>query len=169
MKDRGRRAGDMRRSQTGRQREMKTSPPVTAAGSACREANRAADQAAADDTRQRLRKQGIIPVERDDAIAPIVGADEDVLAMRRSVGLERRHPPEEPDGGIGGDLYVTSSRLIHLGRAVISYDLDDVRDAVVIGGGLQIVIGRNVGIALRVDDPLVLRVEIAEARAARPG
>ena len=68
--------------------------------------------------------------------------------------------------GLPGDLYVTTRRLVHLGRSTVAYSLDEIREADVAAGQLLLVVGDNRGVAIDVGDPRLLRVEIAAARAA---
>jgi hypothetical protein len=126
----------------------------------------AADAAAADLVRRQLRERGIVPLEPDPRIGTMVGPEERVVAVRHDVSLERRRGWRQPDGGIGGDLYVTTRRLVHLGPPTVEYPLADVREVVVATGALRMVVAGNLGVEIRVRDPRVLRVEIAAAREA---
>ena len=134
----------------------------------------AADEAAARDARARFRGGPIAPIEPDACIAEILAAGEDVLAVRRSALVERRQPPPgtagwPPGVGLGGDLYVTSSRLALVGRTTLTYDLDAIRDAVVSGERLLLTLRDGAGVIVYVAQPRLLRVEIGAARAKRAG
>jgi hypothetical protein len=120
----------------------------------------------ADEARRRLQEQGIVPIEPDDRIGVMLGPDELVLAVRRSASLDRRHVHRADDPGLCGDLYVTSQRLVHLGRSAVVYGLDEIREADVAANQLLLVVGENRGVVIDVGDPRFLRVEIAAARAA---
>jgi hypothetical protein len=110
-----------------------------------------------------------VAIEPDDLVAPLLEPDEVVVAVRRSVWLERRQGQREAGEGLAGDLYVTSRRLIHLGRFRVDYGLGEIRDAVDAPGALRLIVGEDRGIQISVDDPRVLRVEIAALReTARP-
>jgi hypothetical protein len=124
------------------------------------------DEALADEARRRLREQGIIPIEPDDRVAAFLDPDEILVAVRRSASIERRQHPRGGDPGLRGDLYLTSHRLVHLGRARVVYELEEIREAVVASRQLLLVVGDNRGVAIDVGDPRLLRVEIAAARAA---
>ena len=105
-------------------------------------------------------------MEADCRIGAMLGLDEDLVAVRRAVAVERRRPcPDEPTG-VGGDLYVTTRRLLHLGRMSLAYDLEEIREAVVAGDQLLLVLDDGMGLSIAVDDPSLLRVEIAAARRA---
>jgi len=124
-----------------------------------------ADEAAADEARRRLREQGIVPIEPDDRIGVMLAPEELVLAVRRSVSLERREGWREPGGGLRGDLYVTTRRLVHLGRVRVEYALGDIQEAVVAESALRLVIGER-GVEIAVRDPRLLRVQISAVREA---
>ena len=103
----------------------------------------------------------------DGRIAPLLDPDEHVLAVRRSVVLDRRLPPPRSSSpaSLSGDLYVTSKRLVLVGRLTLAIDLDEVEDAVVSGERILLIMGNGNGAALDVARPRQLRVEIATARA----
>ena len=92
--------------------------------------------------------------------------DELVLAVRRSVALDRRQPDSAARHGLDGDLYVTTHRLLHLGQHRITYSLEEIREAVVVGDELLLMLEDGLGVAIAASDPRLLRVEIAAARAA---
>ena len=48
------------------------------------------DEASAEGARRELREQGIVPIEPDERIGVLLAPGEDVVAVRRSVRLERR-------------------------------------------------------------------------------
>ena len=92
--------------------------------------------------------------------------DELVVTMRHATEVDRRQPEPVRCHGLGGDLYVTTRRLIHLGRGSIAYRLEDIREAMVVGDQLRLVVCDGTGVTIAVADPRLLRVEIAAARAA---
>jgi hypothetical protein len=120
----------------------------------------------ADEARRRLHEQGIVPIEPDARIGVMLAPGELVLAVRRSASLDRRHVRREDDPGLCGDLYVTTRRLVHLGRSAVVYGLDEIREADIAANHLLLVVGDNRGVVIDVGDPCLLRVEIAAARAA---
>lgn len=126
----------------------------------------AADEAAADDARWRLREQGIVPIEPDERIGIMLVPGERVVAVRRDVSLERRKGWHDPVEGLGGDLYVTTRRLVHVGRMPVEYPLAEIQEAEVATRALRLVVGAGRGVEIGVHDPRVLRVEIAAAREA---
>jgi hypothetical protein len=125
------------------------------------------DEAVAAEARIRYRAEGIAPLEPDAAIRPLLGEGEFPLAVRLSVALDRREPPQaHRPPGIAGDLYVTSRRLVLVGRRPLTLDLADVADAVISGERLQLVMRDGTCVTLDVDQPRLLRVQISAARAA---
>jgi len=90
-----------------------------------------------------------------------------VVTVRHATEVDRRQPEPVRRHGLGGDLYVTTRRLIHLGRGSVVYRLDDIQEAVVVGDQLRLVVCDGTGVSITVGDPRLLRVEIAAARAAR--
>lgn len=125
-----------------------------------------ADEAAASEARRRYRRERMIPIGPDPTIAPFLNVGEVVLAVRRSVGLERRTAAMASGPGASGDLYLTSARLVLLGRAYTEICLNEIQEVLLSGGRLLLVLRDGTGISLAVDRPQLLRVEIAAVRAA---
>ena len=125
------------------------------------------DEAAADAARERYRTQPMAALDPDARIGPLLAPGERVLAVRRSAMVDRREPvlgSDEPSG-LGGDLYLTSRRLVLVGRHTLSLALDDIEEAMLSGDQLLLVMRDGQGAALGVAQPRLLRVEIAAARA----
>jgi 6-phosphofructokinase len=139
------------------------------AASAASSAPTAADETSADEARRRLHEQGIVAIEPDDRIGPLLEPDELVLAVRRSASLERRQRCRDDAPGLSGDLYVTTRRLVHIGRASVAYRLDEILEADVGASHLLLVVAESRGVTIQVADPRLLRVEIAAARSAARG
>jgi len=125
-----------------------------------------ADANSADDARRRLREQGIVAVEPDGRIGVMLGPGERVVAVRHGVSIERRKDTRDPAEGLLGDLYVTTSRLVHLGSVPVEIKLLDIMEAVAATGALRLVVGDGRGVEIRTSDPCLLRVEIAAVREA---
>jgi hypothetical protein len=124
------------------------------------------DEATADDARRRLRERGIVALEPDPRIGVMLAPGERVVALRRSVSLERRKDVHDPDQALHGDLYVTTARLVCLGPVPVAVPLAEIREAVVAAGALRLVVGDGRGLEIRTGDPNLLRVEIAAVREA---
>jgi hypothetical protein len=129
------------------------------------------DEAAASEARARYRQLGVESVESDDTILPLLAPGERVLALRHSVGLDRRQASAQAPtiDSVRGDLYVTTERLVHVGDEVLDFRLDDVQDSALAGERVLLILRDGVGIVLNADRPRLLRVQIAAARAARAG
>jgi hypothetical protein len=151
-------------------------PDANASSSALRDADaivgRAAeDEAAALAARERYRDREIEPIEPDARIAGFLAPGESVLAVRLSALLDRREPrvgarcPGYP--GLAGDLYITSCRIVHVGRFVLEYDLAAIREAVISAEHLLLILCDGAGVILDVDRPRLLRVQINAARSRR--
>lgn len=130
-----------------------------------------ADEAAADEARERYRTQPHAMLEPDARIAPLLAAGEHVVAVRRSALLDRREPAVGSDvpTGLAGDLYLTSRRLVLVGRLTLSFHLDEIEEAMLSGERLLLVMPGGQGASLDVAQPRLLRVEIAAARVAASG
>ena len=134
-------------------------------------ARAAEDEAAADQARERYRTETMAELEPDARIAPLLADGERVVAVRRSAMLDRRQPVvgwDQPTG-LGGDLYVTSRRLALVGNVTLSFELDDVEEAMLSGERLLLVLRGGQGISIDATRPRLLRVEIATARSAARG
>lgn len=134
-------------------------------------ARAAADEAAAGEARERYRVQPLLALEPDARIAPLLAPGELLVAVRRSVMLDRHPSRSGPDDpmGVGGDLYLTARRLVLLGRIALSFDLDEIEEAGLSGERLLIVMRNGSSVALDVARPRLLRVEMGCARAAARG
>lgn len=134
-------------------------------------ARAAADAAAADQARERYRTQRMPVLEPDARIAPLLTPDERLLAVRRSVMVDRRESKRGRDDpiGVAGDLYVTDRRIIVVGRLTLSFDLDDIEEVGVSGERLLLVMQDGIGVSLDAGQPRLLRVELGIARASARG
>lgn len=130
-----------------------------------------ADETAADVARERYRTQPMAALDPDARIGPLLAPGECVLAVRRSAMVDRREPvlgSDEPSG-LAGDLYLTSQRLVLVGRHTLAFDLDEIEEAMLSGDQLLLVLRGGQGAALGVAQPRLLRVEIAAARQPAGG
>jgi len=130
-------------------------------------ARAAADDAAAGEARDRYRTQLMPALEPDGRIAPLLAPGEHVLAVRRSVMLDR-YPSRSGSAippGAGGDLYLTARRLVFLGRIALSFDLDEIEEVGLSGERLLLVRRDGSSVSLDAAEPRLLRVEIGSARA----
>ena len=126
------------------------------------------DDAAAAVARARYRTHRMPSLPHDERIRPLLAPRERVLAVRDSARAERRQPSPgtHPIGGLTGSLYVTSCRLILVGRITLAYDLETIDEAVLSGERLLLVFRDGQGLTLEVAQPRLLRVELSAARTA---
>lgn len=126
-----------------------------------------ADEAAAIAARERLRTAPLPSIETDRSIAPQLGKDELLHNLRRSAIL--RAPGDDRALGYGGTLYLTSERLVHIGQVTVNVQLTDIAETSLAGERLLITLRGGDGLTLDVDQPRLLRIEIAAAlRGLRP-
>ena len=121
------------------------------------------DETAADALRLALREGPMQPVPADDTVSPLLQPDEQVLATRVSAVL---NPPAGGPGlpGYGGALYVTTQRLLHVGRMLVAIPLRQVREVSLAGERLLLTLDGGDGMSLETDQPRLLRVQISAAQ-----
>ncbi len=129
------------------------------------------DEAAADAARSLYRAEGVVAVPPDSRIQHLLAPGEGLLAVHHAVVADSR---AADDGvgippGVSGALYLTTDRLIFTGGVFVAHLLGDVVEAVVAGEDVLLVMRDGVGLRVSVDEPRLLRVQIAAARAARRG
>lgn len=129
-------------------------------------ARAAADEMAAAAARARYRNEAMPSLPPDDRIGPLLGPDERVVAVRASARLERRQPAPGMRAplGLAGALYVTSRRLVLVGRLTLAYELEAIEEAVLSDERLLLVLHDGRGLTLEVAQPRLLRVELWAAR-----
>ena len=122
------------------------------------------DEIAARAARDRLREGPMLPIDPDATISPLLHPGELVLSQRSAVLL---NPPSgDPSiAGYGGALYVTSQRLIHTGRLLVSIGLEQIREVSLAGERLLLTLDGGEGMSLEAEQPRLLRVEISAAIA----
>jgi hypothetical protein len=147
---------------------MTEAPPTTAIPAALRDAQAvaarvSADEAAADAERVRLVAEPL-PILADGIESRVrLRPDEVVHAIRQAALLEDRGA-QLPSGGT---LYLTSRRLVHAGQEVREIQLIDIEEtAVALERLLLIDLADGSDLAVEVEQPRLLRVQLAAARAA---
>ena len=123
-----------------------------------------ADEAAADAERQRLINEALPTLDRGSIELPMdVHEDELLHAIRHAAMLDDGYtkPPA------GGTLYLTSHRLLHAGSILREVALADINDAsVALERLLLLDLTDGSDLTIEVDQPRLLRVQLAAARAA---
>lgn len=127
----------------------------------------AADEAAADAERARLLAEPLPLLDPEAHLSALLTAGELLHAVRRMALLERG-PSQTP---VGGTLYLTSSRLLHVATGgTTPVALASIADiAVALERLLLIGLADGSDLAIEVDQPRLLRVQLAAARAAARG
>jgi hypothetical protein len=142
--------------------------PTTAVPAALRDAQQvagriSADEAAADAERKRLAHAPLPNLSDGIEQRVRLRPDEVIHAIRPAAMLEAadRQLPE------GGTLYLTSRRLIHAGQALHEVLLTDIAEtAVALERLLLVDLADGSDLAFEIDQPRLLRVQLAAARAA---
>lgn len=127
----------------------------------------AADEAAADIARVQFAANGIPAIPPGTAFARVARAGEALHAVCRHAILERA-PLEGNEPVVnGGTLYLTSRRLLHVGVETTELPLSEIEEMVVALERLVLIRLRDGSdLAVEVDQPRLLRVQIAAALAA---
>jgi hypothetical protein len=128
----------------------------------------AADEAAADAERERLTREPLPEVAAEGPMTPGgFEPSERLHAVRHSALIEGG----THDIPVGGTLFLTSTRLLHAGVAgSVSVPLAAIADmAVAMERVLLVGLTDGSDLAIEVDQPRLLRVQVAAARAAARG
>ncbi len=133
------------------------------------EVRRKADEAKASVARERYLREPQADLPPDSGIAPLLEPGESVIAVRRAATVDRRSAGTSEHEGLLGDLYLTSRRLVFTGRLLLHYPLAEIDDVLLGSGRLLLLLGSGASLALDLDEPGLLRVEIAAARRAAQG
>ena len=119
----------------------------------------AADEAEAALVRERFRDGPLPAIEPDDHIVGHLTPGESVHDLRTRAIL--RTPGGEGALGYGGSLYLTSRRLVHLGQVNVTVQLTDIVETSLAGDRLLLTLPDGEGMALEVDQPRLLRAQLA--------
>ena len=119
----------------------------------------AADEAAASAARDRFVSAPVPVIEADERVSPHLLPHEAVRGLRRHAIL--RAPGDDRALGYGGTLYLTSRRLVHLGQVIVTVQLTDIMETSLAGERLLLTLRDGEGLALDLDQPRLLRAELA--------
>jgi hypothetical protein len=129
----------------------------------------ARDEALADEARQRYRSGGLPHLE-PSGLAELLVPGERLHAVHRMAMLEvgwRHTTGSDPELPRGGTLYITSGRLVHRGVHDGIWNFAEIDEmAVALERLLRVRLRDGSDIAIEVDQPRLLRVELAAALAA---
>jgi hypothetical protein len=130
----------------------------------------AEDEAQADEARQRYQAEGLPQVDGDERMSALSRTDETAHAMHSSAVLERGNSIGDGAKLVGGTLYVTSQRVIHVAEETTEVGLGDIEEmAIALERLLLIRLRDGLDLALDVPHPRLLRVQISAAMAAARG
>jgi len=144
---------------------------MTAVPAALRDAQQvtarvSADEAAADAERARLATEPL-PRVADAGQARLQLRDGEIVHAVRPIALLEDRGGDLPQGGT---LYLTSQRLVHAGQTVREVELTDIAEiAVALERLLLVDLADGADLAIEVDQPRLLRVQLAAARVAARG
>jgi hypothetical protein len=144
--------------------------PTTVAGAALRDAAEIlalieADEQAAVVARRDLRERGLPDLPAEPEIAALLEPGETVVEARSAVVVER-HVHGVPIKTTSGRLYVTSCRLLLVGRDTIAVLLSEVDELSLAAERLLVTLRDGTGLSLDAGRPRLLRVQIAAALEA---
>lgn len=129
----------------------------------------ARDETLADEARERYRTDGLPQLE-PSALLGLLNPGERLHAVHRMAMLEigwRGTTGADPNLPHGGTLYVTSQRLVHRGSEDGTWSFGDIDEMAIALERLLLVRMRDGSdIAIEVDQPRLLRVQLAAALAA---
>ncbi len=123
------------------------------------------DEREAFDARASYRTDGLPTIEADDAIAEHIRPGESVVAVRPSTVISW-HQNDDVSDDFAGGLYLTSQRMMLLGRVILEIDLDQIDELALAGERLLITLIDRTGLSIDVARPRLLRVQIAAALTA---
>ncbi|HET9540586.1 MAG TPA: hypothetical protein VFQ46_08295 [Candidatus Limnocylindria bacterium] len=147
--------------------DMSTSNPAAPDAAALRDAAAIAQRVSADEQAADAERARLVDGELPDLGSEVRGAlqltdGELVHAIRHTALLD------EGDAAMprGGDLYLTSRRMVHVGASSREISLDAIQEsAVSLERLLLLDLTDGSDLAIEVDQPRLLRVQLAAARA----
>jgi hypothetical protein len=145
---------------------------TTAEGPAVRDAESirariSADEAAADAARDLFAANGVPAIEPDTGFARVARSGEKLHTIRYNAILERAPTDDTAPKLRGGTLFLTPTRLLHVGKKTTEVLLAEIDEMVVALERLVLIRLRDGSdMAVEVDQPRLLRVQIAAAIAA---
>jgi len=128
----------------------------------------ARDESAADAARDTYRREGLPMLAPGADLAALLEPDEELHAVYPMAMLERgSHEAHDAPLPRGGVLVLTSRRLIHHGAAIVAWPLGELDEmSVALERLLLLRLDDGDDLAIEVDQPRLLRVQLAAAIAA---
>ena len=124
------------------------------------------DEALATAARARYRTDGIVGITADHLVSAQLVRDEQLLAVRHSVSVERLS--DGAQAPVLGPLAITTERLLMLDPEPVTLaSLDELDDVTLVTDRLLVMLTSGAGFTISAPQPKLLRVELAAARASR--
>jgi hypothetical protein len=123
------------------------------------------DEHEADEARVRYRADGLPRLAVDGPITDLLRPGETVVDLRPSAVVSR-HVRGDGTEQLPGRLYLTSQRLLLVGRAPLAVELGEIEELALAGERLLVTLRGSTGLAIDASRPRLLRVQIAAALAA---
>lgn len=128
------------------------------------------DEALAEVAGQRYHVEGLPSLEADAGFATLRQSEERLHAIHPDALLEITPADETTRLLLLGTLYLTSRRLLHAGGQLFELPMSSIDDTVFALDRLVLIrLHDGSDLALEVDSPRLLRVQIAAAQAAEKG
>jgi hypothetical protein len=124
------------------------------------------DEALAAAARALYRTSGIVSIEPDPHMRAALGSDEQLLAIRQVASVEDLLERDGPRRS--GRLAITTRRLMMVdGQPVTLAGLEELDDVSVVMDRLLVTLTTGAGFRIDAEQPRLLRVQLAAARARR--
>lgn len=123
------------------------------------------DERDAIEARSRYRADGLPVLEVDGAVAERLRPGETVIDARTSAVVSR-HLRGDGTDDFPGRLYLTTQRLMVVGRAPIDVELAEIDELALAGERLLVTMRDGTGLSIDASRPRLMRVQIAAALAA---
>jgi hypothetical protein len=124
------------------------------------------DESLAKAARERYRREGISSITPDAGMRSALGLEEQLLAVRQAVLIERLS--DRQASPLSGRLAITSERLFLLDLEPLTLAfLEELDEVTLVRDRLLVMLASGDGFTITAAQPMLLRVELAAARASR--
>jgi hypothetical protein len=124
------------------------------------------DESLARAARERYRREGIPSITPDIGWRSALSLEEQLLAVRQTAVIERLS--DRQTSPLSGRLAITTQRLVLLdGEPLTLAFLEDLEEVTLVRDRLLVMLRSGDGFTITAAQPMLLRVELAAARATR--
>jgi hypothetical protein len=124
------------------------------------------DEALAKAARARYRRDGIGSIDGDEGMRSALASGEELLATRQTASVERLS--DKGKSPVIGRLAITTERLLMLdAQPPTLASLDELDEVTLVRDRLLVMLTSGAGFTITAPQPMLLRVELAAARARR--